>query len=80
MLGEQRQLEERLAQQREADAKRAAAEAEQAANKAKQQQEQAERLAEQLHQAQLRYNLEIADTPSKIKLLEAELARQGRHG
>lgn len=74
LLGEQRQLEERLAQQREADAKRAQAEAEQAANKAKQQQEQAQRLADQLHQAQLNYNLEISDTPGKIKLMEAELA------
>lgn len=74
LLGEQRQLEERLAQQREADAKRAQAEAEQAANKAKQEAEQAQRLADQLHDAQLRYNLELADTPGKIKLMEAELA------
>lgn len=75
LLGEQRQLEERLAAQREADAKRAQAEAEQAANKAKQEAEQAQRLADQLHQAQLQYNLELADTPGKIKLMEAELSR-----
>jgi len=75
LLGEQKQLEERLAQQREADAKRQEAEAEQAANKAKQQAEQAQRLADQLHDAQLRYNLEISDTPGKIKLMEAELAK-----
>lgn len=74
LLGEQRQLEERLAQQREADAKRAQAEAEQAARKAEQEAEKAQRLADQLHQAQLQYNLEISDTPSKIKLMEAELA------
>lgn len=74
LLGEHRQLEERLAQQREADAKRAQAEAEQAARKAEQEAEKAQRLADQLHQAQLQYNLEISDTPGKIKLMENELA------
>jgi hypothetical protein len=75
LLGEQRQLEARLAQQQESDAKRAESAAEQAANKAKQQAEQAQRLADQLHTAQLDYNLSLADTAGKIALWQGELAK-----
>ena len=56
LLAEQRQLEQRLAQEREAEADKQA------------------RLAEQLHQAQLQYQLGIANTQTKLALLRGELA------
>lgn len=75
LLGEQKRLVEQLAAAQEAAASKAAADAERAANEAEAAAEKAKREAEQLAQAQLRYNLEIADTPGKIALMEAELAK-----
>lgn len=75
LLAEQKRLVEQLAAAQEAAAQKAQAAAEQAANKAEQLAAKAQREAEQLAAAQLRYNMEIADTPGKIALMEAELAK-----
>lgn len=75
LLAEQKRLVEQLAAAQEAAAAQAKAAAEKAANEAEQAAEKAKREAEQLAAAQLRYNLEIADTPGKIALMEAELAK-----
>lgn len=75
LLAEQKRLVEQLAAAQEAAAAKAQAAADAAANKATAAAEKAQREAEQLQAAQLRYNLEIADTPGKIALMEAELAK-----
>lgn len=75
LLAEQKRLVEQLVAAQEAAAAKAQAAAEKAANEAEQLALKAQREAEQLAAAQLRYNLEIADTPGKIALMEAELAK-----
>ena len=86
LLAEQKRYVEQLAAAQEAAAKSAQAAAEAAANKAEAEAEKAKRkaeqdaneaarIADQLHDAQLRYNLQIADTPGKIALMKAELAK-----
>lgn len=75
LLGEQKRLVEQLAAAQEAAAQKAQSAAEATANKATAAAERAQREAEQLQAAQLRYNLEISDTPGKIALMEAELAK-----
>lgn len=71
-------LEQSYQAQLDSDARQQAAHDEAEFNKALRESEQAlkkaQTEAEQLHQAQLNYNLSLADTPGKIALMQKELA------
>lgn len=75
LLGEEAALRQRLADEAIAQQKQALAELE--AEKRKADAADKERLAEleRVYQAQLQYNLQIADTPGKIALMRLELGR-----
>lgn len=76
LLAEEMRLQEQLAAARKAAADAALREAEAAANEQKQLAEKARREQEQLNAAILQYQLQLADTPGKIALMRAELAKQ----
>ncbi len=75
LMAEELRLQEQLANARKQAAEQALREAEAAANEQERIAKEAEAKAKALADAQLRYNLELADTPGQIALMEAELAK-----
>src|SRR3990167_2789561 len=75
ILGEQKNLLERMAAEVAAQLREAQAEAKRLANEAAAALNKEQQAAEQLANAQLGYKLAVADTPEQIALLQAELAK-----
>lgn len=75
LIEEERNLRQRLADEALAAQERALRELEAAQREVERAEEQRRDELERIYQAQLDYNMQIADTPGKIALLKQELAR-----